>query len=40
MLLIGLKNVGEQTVLASGLVNVGNVYRKFCKILTKKVIVV
>ena len=31
MLLIGLKNVGEQTVLASGLVNVGNVYRKFCK---------
>lgn len=31
MLLIGLKNTGEQTVLASGLVNVGNVYRKFCK---------
>lgn len=31
MLLIGLKNTGEQTVLASGLVNVANVYRKFCK---------
>lgn len=31
MLLIGLKNTGEQTVLASGLVNIGNVYRKYCK---------
>ena len=31
MLLIGLKNIGEQTVLASGLVNIGNVYRKYCK---------
>ena len=31
MLLIGLKNVGEQTVLATGQVNIGNVYRKYCK---------
>ena len=31
MLLIGLKNTGEQTVLATGQVNIGNVYRKFCK---------
>ena len=31
MLLIGLKNTGEQTVLATGQVNLGNVYRKFCK---------
>ena len=31
MLLIGAKNVGEQTVLATGQVNIGNVYRRFCK---------
>lgn len=31
MLLIGLKNTGTQTVLATGQVNLGNVYRKFCK---------
>ena len=31
MLVIGLKNTGEQTVLATGQVNIGNVYRKFCK---------
>lgn len=31
MLLIGLKNIGTQTVLATGQVNLGNVYRKFCK---------
>ena len=31
MLLIGLKNIGEQTVLATGQVNIGNVYRRFCK---------
>lgn len=31
MLLIGLKNTGEQTVLATGQVNLGNVYRRFCK---------
>ncbi len=31
MLLIGLRNTGEQTVLATGQVNLGNVYRKYCK---------
>ena len=31
MLLIGTKNVGTQTVLADGQINIGNVYRKFCK---------
>ena len=31
MLLIGLKNTGTQTVLADGLINLGFVYRKFCK---------
>lgn len=31
MLLIGLKNTGEQTILATGQVNLGNVYRKYCK---------
>lgn len=30
-LLIGTKNVGTQTVLADGTVNIGSVYRKFCK---------
>lgn len=31
MLLIGLKNFGTQTVLEDGVVNVGSVYRRFCK---------
>ena len=31
MLLLGLKNIGEQTVLATGQINLGNVYRRFCK---------
>lgn len=31
MLLVGTKNVGTQTVLADGQINIGNVYRKFCK---------
>jgi hypothetical protein len=31
MLLVGLKNIGTQTVLATGQVNLGNVYRRFCK---------
>lgn len=31
MLLLGLKNTGSQTVLATGQVNLGNVYRKFCR---------
>lgn len=30
-LLIGTKNTGTQTVLADGTVNIGNVYRRFCK---------
>ena len=31
MLLIGTKNIGTQTVLPDGVVNIGSVYRKFCK---------
>lgn len=31
MLLLGTKNVGTQTVLADGQINIGNVYRRFCK---------
>lgn len=31
MLLIGVKNVGTQTVLTDGIVNIGSVYRKYCK---------
>lgn len=31
MLLIGVKNIGIQTVLADGTINLGSVYRKFCK---------
>lgn len=31
MLLIGIKNFATQTVLADGLINIGNVYRKYCK---------
>lgn len=30
-LLLGIKNAGTQTVLADGQVNIGNVYRRFCK---------
>ena len=31
MLLLGTKNFGTQTVLTDGIVNLGAVYRKFCK---------
>lgn len=31
MLLIGSKNTGSQTVLTNGLINIGNVYRRYCK---------
>ena len=31
MLLIGTQNTGSQTVLANGIVSIGNVYRKYCK---------
>lgn len=31
MLLLGTKNIGTQTVLADGIVNIGSVYRKYCK---------
>ena len=31
MLLLGTKNFGTQTVLADGIVNIGSVYRKYCK---------
>ena len=31
MLLIGVKNTGTQTVLADGVINIGSVYRKYCK---------
>lgn len=31
MLLIGVKNTSTQTVLADGIVNIGSVYRKYCK---------
>ena len=31
MLLIGTKNIGAQTVLPDGIINIGSVYRKFCK---------
>ncbi len=31
MLLIGTKNIGTQTGLADGVVNIGSTYRKFCK---------
>ena len=31
MLLIGVKNTGTQTVLADGAINIGSVYRKYCK---------
>ena len=31
MLLLGTKNIGTQTVLADGIINLGSVYRKYCK---------
>lgn len=31
MLLIGTKNIGTQTVLADGLINIGTTYRRYCK---------
>ena len=31
MLLIGVKNTGTQTVLTDGVVNIGSVYRRYCK---------
>ena len=31
MLLIGVKNTGTQTVLADGVINIGSIYRKYCK---------
>lgn len=31
MLLLGIKNVGTQTVLTDGIVSIGSVYRKYCK---------
>lgn len=31
MLLIGLKNFAEQTVLPNGIINLGSVYRKYCR---------
>ena len=31
MLFLGTKNIGTQTVLPDGIINIGSVYRKFCK---------
>lgn len=31
MLLLGVKNTGTQTVLADGLINIGSVYRRYCR---------
>ena len=31
MLVLGTKNSGTQTVLADGIVNIGSVYRKYCR---------
>lgn len=31
MLLIGTKNVGTQTVLTDGIINLGSTYRRYCK---------
>ena len=31
MLLLGTKNIGTQTVLTDGIINIGSVYRKYCK---------
>ena len=31
MLLLGTKNIGTQTVLADGVINIGSVYRRNCK---------
>ena len=29
--LLGVQNIGTQTVLADGVINIGSVYRKYCK---------
>lgn len=31
MLLLGTQNIGTQTVLSGGVINLGDVYRKYCK---------
>lgn len=31
MLLLGVKNIGTQTVLTDGIVNIGSAYRRYCK---------
>lgn len=31
MLLLGVKNITAQTVLTGGIINLGNIYRKYCK---------
>lgn len=31
MLLLGVKNTGSQTVLSNGVINIGSVYRRYCK---------
>ena len=31
MLLLGVKNTGTQTVLADGTINIGSVYRRYCR---------
>lgn len=31
MLLLGTQNIGTQTVLTGGVINLGDVYRKYCK---------
>ena len=31
MILLGTKNIGTQTILADGIINIGSVYRKYCK---------
>jgi hypothetical protein len=31
MLLLGTKNIGTQTVLPDGIINIGSVYRRYCK---------
>lgn len=31
MFILGTKNIGTQTVLADGIVNIGSVYRRYCK---------
>lgn len=31
MLLLGTKNIGTQTVLTDGIINIGSIYRRYCK---------